>query len=41
MIVQIHIDKASDPETTPSSLKLMHRFKEEDVLRLMQQAEKS
>ncbi|OSS49639.1 hypothetical protein B5807_06107 [Epicoccum nigrum] len=36
----IHIDKASAPETTTSSLKLMHRFKEEDVTELMDQAEK-
>ncbi|KAH6614925.1 hypothetical protein C7974DRAFT_417137 [Boeremia exigua] len=36
----IHIDKASAPETTTSSLKLMHRFKEEDVTRLMDEAER-
>ncbi|KAG9199770.1 hypothetical protein G6514_007883 [Epicoccum nigrum] len=36
----IHIDKASAPKTTTSSLKLMHRFKEEDVTELMDQAEK-
>lgn len=36
----IHIDKASAPETTTSSLKLMHRFKKEDVTKLMDQAEK-
>jgi hypothetical protein len=39
-LTQIHIDKASAPETTTSSLKLMHRFKEEDVTELMDQAEK-
>ncbi|KAL6706750.1 hypothetical protein ACN47E_005086 [Coniothyrium glycines] len=37
----IHIDKADAGETTASSLKLMHRFKEQDVLRLMHQAEKA
>jgi len=39
--VQIHIDKADTPETTSSSLKLMHRFKEEEVLRMMETAERS
>jgi hypothetical protein len=39
--MQIHIDKADAPETTASSLKLMHRFKEEDVVRLMDAAEES
>ncbi|UPX10772.1 uncharacterized protein EKO05_0001411 [Ascochyta rabiei] len=37
----IHIDKASAPETTTSSLKLMHRFKEEEVTKLMDEAERS
>ncbi|KAH3960446.1 glutaredoxin-like protein [Parastagonospora nodorum] len=37
----IHIDKAGAPETTASSLKLMHRFKEEEVLNLMDAAEQS
>ncbi|KAF1364737.1 hypothetical protein EJ07DRAFT_98343 [Lizonia empirigonia] len=37
----IHIDKASAPDTTTSSLKLMHRFKEEEVTRLMDEAERS
>ncbi|KAH7385779.1 hypothetical protein BKA66DRAFT_416327 [Pyrenochaeta sp. MPI-SDFR-AT-0127] len=36
----IHIDKAEVAETTTSSLKLMHRFKEEDVLKLMDEAER-
>jgi hypothetical protein len=36
---QIHIDKADAPETTASSLKLMHRFKEEEVLKMMDVAE--
>ncbi|KAJ4317821.1 hypothetical protein N0V94_004735 [Neodidymelliopsis sp. IMI 364377] len=35
----IHIDKANAPETTTSSLKLMHRFKEEDVTSMMDKAE--
>jgi hypothetical protein len=38
---QIHVDKVDAPETTTSSLKLMHRFGEEDVSRLMDQAEKA
>jgi hypothetical protein len=38
---QIHIDKAGAPETTASSLKLMHRFKEDDVLKLMDAAAQS
>lgn len=38
---QIHIDKANAPETTPSSLKLMHRFQEEEVMQMMDAAEKS
>ncbi|KAG9387338.1 glutaredoxin domain-containing protein [Pyrenophora tritici-repentis] len=37
----IHIDKAGSGETTESSLKLMHRLKEEDVMKLMDQAEGS
>lgn len=38
---QIHIDKAEAAETTASSLKLMHRFNEQDVMKLMDQAEQS
>jgi hypothetical protein len=41
IVEQIHIDKADAPETTASSLKLMHRFKEEEVLKLMDTAEQS
>jgi hypothetical protein len=41
IVKQIHIDKADAPETTASSLKLMHRLKEEEVLELMDAAEKS
>ncbi|KAF2034832.1 hypothetical protein EK21DRAFT_97067 [Setomelanomma holmii] len=37
----IHIDKANAPETTPSSLKLMHRFSEDQVLATMDAAEAS
>ncbi|OAK98695.1 hypothetical protein IQ06DRAFT_317781 [Phaeosphaeriaceae sp. SRC1lsM3a] len=37
----IHIDKANAPETTPSSLKLMHRFQEKEVMQMMDAAEKS
>ncbi|KAI4660278.1 uncharacterized protein J4E78_004979 [Alternaria triticimaculans] len=37
----IHIDKAEAKETTISSLKLMHRFKEEDVTKAMDQVEQS
>ncbi|CAO2650326.1 Nn.00g016180.m01.CDS01 [Neocucurbitaria sp. VM-36] len=37
----IHIDKADAPETTTASLKLMHRFKEQDVMMLMDKAEQS
>ncbi|KAF1931042.1 uncharacterized protein M421DRAFT_57448 [Didymella exigua CBS 183.55] len=37
----VHIDKASASETTTSSLKLMHRFKEEEVTKLMDEAERS
>jgi hypothetical protein len=40
-VKQVHIDKAGAQETTPSSLKLMHRFKEDDVLKLMDTAEQS
>lgn len=40
-MAQIHVDKADAPGTTPASLKLMHRFTEEDVIRLMDQAEQS
>lgn len=39
--MQIHIDKAKASETTPESLKLMHRFKEEDVMKLMDAVERS
>ncbi|KAF2833353.1 hypothetical protein CC86DRAFT_399980 [Ophiobolus disseminans] len=37
----IHIDKADAQETTPSSLKLMHRFKEDEVLKMMDAVEQS
>ncbi|KAF2686506.1 hypothetical protein K458DRAFT_386475 [Lentithecium fluviatile CBS 122367] len=37
----IHIDKAAAPETTTSSLKLMHRFKEDEVIKLMDEVERS
>jgi hypothetical protein len=36
---QIHVDKANALETTASSLKLMHRFNEEEVLKIMDAAE--
>ena len=39
MTKQIHIDKANAAETSTSSLKLMHRFKEEEVINLMDEAE--
>ena len=41
--IQIHVDKlgSEQNETTTEALKLMHRFKEEDVVRLMDQAERS
>ncbi|KAF2796248.1 glutaredoxin domain protein [Melanomma pulvis-pyrius CBS 109.77] len=37
----IHVEKsgAEEKETKSSALKLMHRFKEEDVVRLMDEAE--
>jgi hypothetical protein len=40
---QIHIEKAGaeDTEPTSKSLKLMHRFDESDVARLMDEAERS
>jgi hypothetical protein len=38
--LQIHIDKTAQ-ETATSSLKLMHRFKEEDVIRFMDEAERA
>jgi hypothetical protein len=41
VVFQIHIDKANAPETTTSSLKLMHRFREEEVARMMDEAEQS
>ena len=41
MFNQIHIDKAEAPETTTSSLKLMHRFKEDEVVKLMDQVEQA
>jgi len=41
MFNQIHIDKAEAKETAISSLKLMHRFKEEDVTKAMDQVEQS
>jgi hypothetical protein len=37
---QIHIDQVAQ-ETTTSSPKLMHRFKEEDVVKLMDEAERA
>lgn len=37
----IHIDKAGAPDTTVASLKLMHRFNEDEVLHKMDQAEAS
>lgn len=37
----IHIDKSDARETTPSSLKLMHRFDEGDVLHKMDEADGS
>jgi glutaredoxin len=37
---QIHIDQVAQ-ETTTSSPKLMHRFKEEDVVKLMDDAERA
>ena len=36
---QIHVDKSTSPETTTSSRKLMHRFKEADVQGLMDEVE--
>jgi hypothetical protein len=39
MATQIHVDKAHAPETTTAALKLMHRFREEDVMKLMDEAE--
>ena len=39
MIEQIHIDKSDARETTTSSLKLMHRFEEADVMNKMDEAE--
>jgi hypothetical protein len=38
---QIHVEKAEDTEPTAKSLKLMHRFNESDVARLMDEAERS
>jgi hypothetical protein len=40
-VKQIHIDRASAPETTTSSLKLMHRFREDEVIAMMDRAERS
>ena len=37
---QIHIDQVAQ-ETTTSSPKLMHRFKEEDVVKLMDEVERA
>ncbi|KAI4708273.1 hypothetical protein J4E89_006895 [Alternaria sp. Ai002NY15] len=37
----IHIDKSEAEETTISSMKLMHRFKEDDVTKAMDQVEQS
>ncbi|KAF2002928.1 hypothetical protein P154DRAFT_593424 [Amniculicola lignicola CBS 123094] len=36
----IHVDQASASETTIDALKLMHRFTGEDVMQLMDEAEK-
>lgn len=38
---QIHVDKSGPAETSTSSLKLMHRFSEGDVTRLMDEVETS
>jgi hypothetical protein len=38
---QIHVDKGDAPATTTSALKLMHRFKEDQVLQKMDEAEQS
>lgn len=40
---QIHVEKsgAEERETKSSALKLMHRVKEEDVVRLMDEAERT
>jgi hypothetical protein len=40
-MMQIHVDKASAAETTTSALKLMHRFQEDQVTELMDQAERA
>ncbi|KAF2274530.1 glutaredoxin 2 [Westerdykella ornata] len=37
----IHVEKASSGETTSSARKLMHRFKEEEVSRLIEEVERS
>ncbi|KAI8941374.1 hypothetical protein NX059_002598 [Plenodomus lindquistii] len=37
----IHVDKSNAPETTTSSLKLMHRFNEDQVMHKMDEAEQS
>ncbi|KAF2638163.1 glutaredoxin 2 [Massarina eburnea CBS 473.64] len=37
----IHVDKSSTPETTASALKLMHRFKEDEVGQKLDEAERS
>ncbi|KAG9186727.1 hypothetical protein G6011_09835 [Alternaria panax] len=37
----IHIDKAEARDTTASALKLMHRFKEDEVMQKMDEAEQS
>ncbi|ORY13469.1 hypothetical protein BCR34DRAFT_599826 [Clohesyomyces aquaticus] len=37
----VHADKSGVAETSTSALKLMHRFKEDEVMKLMDQAEKS
>ncbi|PSN73103.1 hypothetical protein BS50DRAFT_482269 [Corynespora cassiicola Philippines] len=37
----IHVDKSGPAETSTSSLKLMHRFSEGDVTRLMDEVETS
>jgi hypothetical protein len=37
---QIHVDQSTSSETATSSRKLMHRFNENDVQRLMDEVER-
>ncbi|KAF2731178.1 hypothetical protein EJ04DRAFT_443582 [Polyplosphaeria fusca] len=37
----IHVDKSNSTATTPASQKLMHRFKEEAVVELMDRVDRS